>query len=257
MTEPPAKQTVLERVRAYVRAHPRLKQRLGFVRRLWQTWNHWFHPLRTANAYLRHHMRQNTGYVRGRLLDVGCGQKPYADLFQVACYIGIELPPGGQGVVDAYASGLALPFAAGAFDTVLSNEVLEHVPEPAQLLAEVSRVLRPGGHLVLTTPQTWGLHLVPHDYYRYTPFGLRYLAKKSGLEVVRVYPTTGFWVTFTQRFCDVLFYTNSQPNFPWWAEQVLRVPCALIQLLGVGLDKVFGQRGDTLDNVLVARRPGP
>jgi hypothetical protein len=123
------------------------------------------------------------------------------------------------------------------------------------MLAEAVRVLRPGGFQVLTTPQTWGLHHVPHDYYRYTPYGLRYLAEKNGLTVLAVYPTSGFWVTFTQRFCDMLFYTDGEPNFPGVVRQVLQVPCAGLQIGGRLLDRLAGRRGDTLDNVLIAQRP--
>jgi SAM-dependent methyltransferase len=222
------------------------------LRRLWQDW---FSPLRSANSHLRHCLRLNARYIRGRLLDVGCGSKPYADLFAVDWYIGIEVPPAGQGAVDVYASGLSMPFGDCVFDTVLSTEVLEHVPEPGLLIREAYRVLRPGGCLVLTTPQTWGLHHVPFDFYRFTPFGLEYLAVKNGFRVIGIYPTTGFWVTFTQRFCDVVFYTDGVPNFSGLTQQFIKIPLALIQASGILLDKIFGKRGDTLDNLMVAQRP--
>jgi len=226
------------------------------ARRLWTGWRRWFNPLRSANAALRGALQRNAGHVRGRLLDVGCGGKPYADLFgQVDRYVGIDVLPSGGGQQDVYASGLQLPFAAGVFDTVLSTEVLEHVPEPSQLIGEAYRVLRPGGCLVLTTPQTWGLHQIPHDYYRYTPFGLRYLAEKNGFTVLRLEPTTGFGVTFCQRFCDVVFYApDGRPNFTGLVGELVKVPLAMVQLLGAGFDKIIGQRGDTLDNLLIARR---
>ena len=60
----------------------------------------------------------------------------------------------------------------GAFDAVLFTQVLEHVPEPARVLAELHRILRPGGTLYLTAPLVWELHELPHDYYRYTSEGL-------------------------------------------------------------------------------------
>jgi SAM-dependent methyltransferase len=228
--------------------------RPGPARRLWQWWKRGLDPLRTANAFLRHHLRSNANYARGWLLDIGCGSKPYRDLFQVERYTGIDFPLTDQGAIDVYASGLSLPFASAVFDTVLSTEVLEHVPEPSQLMSEAYRVLRPGGYLLLTTPQTWGLHHVPHDFYRFTPFGLRYLAEKSGFNVIRVDPTTGFWVTFSQRLCDVIFYTDGVPNFSRPLQELVKIPLALIQIAGVGLDKIWGRRGDTLDNLLIAQR---
>src|SRR5262249_35442045 len=156
--------------------------------RVWHSLERLTNPLGVANWLIRENMRANANHISGRVLDVGCGLKPYAELFATDAYVGIELRPTREGIVDVLASALHLPFLDGAFDAVVSNQVLEHVPEPSQMLSEAFRVLRPGGYLLLTTPQTWGLHHVPHDYYRYTPFGLRYLAEKNGFQVAKVYP---------------------------------------------------------------------
>lgn len=59
-----------------------------------------------------------------------------------------------------------------AYDTVLCSEVLEHVGEPEAAVAEMARVLRPGGTLILSVPFLARLHEEPHDYYRYTEHGL-------------------------------------------------------------------------------------
>jgi SAM-dependent methyltransferase len=154
-----------------------------------------------------------------------------------------------------YARGwMALPVQDGVFHTVLCNQVLEHVTEPSKLMAEVARVLRPGGVVLLTTPQTWGLHLEPHDFYRYTEYGLRYLAEKSGLEVVEVIPTCGLSATLAQRIADTVVYT--EPNRrPPWLELSLSLLMAPVLMTGYGFDKLFGKRGDPLDHVLIARRP--
>ncbi len=154
-----------------------------------------------------------------------------------------------------WGDALALPLADRSADTVLCNQVLEHVPEPLQVLRETHRVLRPGGYLLLTTPQTWGLHLVPHDYFRYTQFGLRHLAAQAGFEILRVDPTSGFWATATQRLSDVIYNTYAT-SWPWYVSAaLLRIPCAVLVAGGLLLDRAFGKHGDTLDNVLVARKP--
>jgi SAM-dependent methyltransferase len=167
-------------------------------------------------------------------------------------YIGVDLPPNSQ--ADVYGDAMALPVQDGVFHTVLCNQVLEHVTEPSKLMAEVARVLRPGGVVLLTTPQTWGLHLEPHDFYRYTEYGLRYLAEKSGLEVVEVIPTCGLSATLAQRIADTVVYT--EPNRrPPWLELSLSLLMAPVLMTGYGFDKLFGKRGDPLDHVLIARRP--
>ncbi len=140
----------------------------------------------------------------GRLLDVGCGEKPFAHLFQphVREYIGIEYEPTflltetgrrARAAVDLTYDGKRLPFPDGDFDTVLSSQVLEHTPHPGDLVKEMGRVLRPGGLLLLSAPFSFRLHEEPHDYFRYTPHGLRQLCDAAGLEVEQVDPQGGLW----------------------------------------------------------------
>lgn len=213
----------------------------------------WTDPLHLARRLLRQAVMQHASFARGRMLDIGCGTKPYRDLFaQVEWNIGMELP--GNGSPDVFGDALRLPFRAEAFDTVLCNEVLEHVTEPSALIAEVTRVLKPGGHVLLTTPQTWGLHHEPHDFYRYTKYGLRYLAEHNGLIVVALAPTCGLWATVAQRIADTMVFTYAA-NWPRLASKLLGVALAPVLLVGYGMDKLFGLKGDTLDHILVASKP--
>jgi len=213
----------------------------------------WTNPLHIAQRSLQQALEQRAHYAHGWLLDVGCGAKPYTNVFNhVERYIALDLPSNAQ--VDVYGDGRALPFQDRTFDTVLCNEVLEHVPEPGRLMAEAARVLKPRGILLLTTPQTWGLHLEPHDFYRYTKYGLRYLAEKSGLEVIEVTPTCGLWATLAQRLADTVIYTYAFEHSRWTIK-VLQLLLAPVLMIGCGLDRLFGKRGDTLDHIMVARRP--
>jgi len=144
-------------------------------------------------------------YASGDLLDIGCGTKPYQELFEVDSYIGVDLPLSHDisrqdkkviarsRAIDVHGSALALPFSDSAFQTVVSFQVLEHVPEPQQMLSEIARVLKEGGTLILSTPQMWHLHEAPHDYYRYTKYGLIYLFRQSRLKLVEITPIAGFW----------------------------------------------------------------
>jgi SAM-dependent methyltransferase len=84
-----------------------------------------------------------------------------------------------------------LPFEDAAFDTVVLSDVLEHLAAPALLWSEMTRVLAPGGHVLLNTPFLYGIHEAPHDYARYTEFGLRRFAGQAGLEVVLLAPVGG------------------------------------------------------------------
>ncbi|HMQ34138.1 MAG TPA: class I SAM-dependent methyltransferase [Chloroflexaceae bacterium] len=214
----------------------------------------WLNPLHLARLKLREAVAARAHYASGRALDLGCGARPYMELFgHVEQYVGLDLPD--VPAADVHGDGQTLPFQSASFDTVLCNEVLEHVPEPARLLREAARVLRPGGVLLLTTPQTWGLHHEPHDFYRYTRYGLRHLAAQAGLEVLEVAPTSGLWATLAQRLADTVAHTYvRRPGT--LAYGLAMVGMAPVLLAGYALDALFGKRGDTLDNLLVARKAG-
>lgn len=124
--------------------------------------------------------------VRGTLLDLGAGNQPYRVWYerQVERSIAVDMvaAPG----LGALCSASRLPFADGTFDTVMATEVLEHVAEVDAAVAEVRRVLRPGGHFLATVPFVYPIHEAPYDFWRFTEHGLRALCDRHGLEVVEL-----------------------------------------------------------------------
>lgn len=148
----------------------------------------WLNPFYLARAGLRDAMVEFAPALKGRLLDVGCGSMPYRSLFSVGSYVGLDIDSAiarRRNVADHFYDGNVFPFADGSFDSVLCNQVLEHVFNPDQFLGEIARMLRPGGKLLLTVPFVWDEHEQPNDYARYSSFGLRALMEKQGLRVLR------------------------------------------------------------------------
>lgn len=137
---------------------------------------------------LENSLRHCSPYVRGKTLDVGCGMRPYEKTFfaGAAEYIGCDYLS-DRSRPDVVCSATDLTFPDQIFDTVVSTEVLEHVPEPQKAMNEMARVLKPGGHLVLSTPMYWPRHEVPYDFFRYPYDGMLHLVKTSGLELVRIF----------------------------------------------------------------------
>jgi SAM-dependent methyltransferase len=141
--------------------------------------------------------------ARGRLLDVGCGDKPYESIFTpyVTEYIGIEHEATFAATAasqsarkpDLVYDGTKLPFEDRTFDTVLNVQVLEHTPRPKELVLEMGRVLKDDGLLILSAPFQFRLHEQPHDYFRYSPHGLGVLCEAAGLELVDVLAQGSLW----------------------------------------------------------------
>lgn len=123
----------------------------------------------------------------GKVLDVGCGQKPYQHLFPNSEYVGLEIDSPHnreQKQADYFYDGNTFPFEDNSFTTIVCNQVLEHVFEPVHLLSEINRCLESGGKLLLTVPFVWDEHEAPQDFARYSSFGLRYLLEKGNFEIV-------------------------------------------------------------------------
>jgi SAM-dependent methyltransferase len=145
-------------------------------------------PFYFARKAIYKNIKFYSDYVKGITLDIGCGSKPYVDLFSTVQYIGIDLEKSGHNhsnsPVDIYYDGTKIPFGNEYFDSVVCFEVLEHVFNPDEFLKEANRVLKKGGSAVFTVPFIWDEHEQPYDFARYSSFGLKHIFEKNGFSVV-------------------------------------------------------------------------
>jgi SAM-dependent methyltransferase len=147
-----------------------------------------------------------------RVLDAGCGRGELLQDFARAGvpveYYGVDLgvgDPAWEFRVSAIADLHQLPFACDAFDKVVCSEVLEHVDEPERVFAELVRVLRPGGQLLIAVPFVWHTHQEPFDRYRFSRFALERLVHKYELDLESLQAAGGYFT--------VLRYLLSHPLF--------------------------------------------
>ena len=125
--------------------------------------------------------------LKGKILDVGCGSKPYIKLFTYEEYIGLDIDsPSSRatGKADHFYDGNAFPFNANEFDSLIC-QVLEHVFNPNAFISEINKVLKARGKLLLTVPFVWDEHEQPYDYARYSTFGLFSLLENNGFKVLK------------------------------------------------------------------------
>jgi SAM-dependent methyltransferase len=195
-----------------------------------------------------------------RLLDAGAGDSPYRKYFPQVSYVAVDFAATKYhqfDSIDAVCSLQALPFIDQSFDAVLCTEVLEHVPEPEKVLREFNRVIKPGGRVFITVPQSWEVHEAPYDYFRYTSFGLRSLLTRSGFDIVSVQPRGGFFMMLAQRMRHVPLYFTTVPVMrTGLGRRALRIVFMrmLVRLL-TSLDSIDKLKIDTIGYACVAVKP--
>jgi len=187
-----------------------------------------------------------------RVLDAGAGEGKYAKFFERQRYCGVDLAIGDDtwdyNRLDAVADLLHLPFPSGAFDACLNLVTLEHVSEPARALAEIGRVLKPGGRLLLAVPQDWEVHQAPHDFFRYTRYGVRHLLEQAGFADAHVIPAGGYFRLLSRRLLNGLQFFRGI----WFVPAALLLAPPALAL--PALDFLDRDRSFTLGYICTARK---
>jgi SAM-dependent methyltransferase len=220
--------------------------------------------------------------ARGRLLDVGCGEKPYESIFRpyVTEYIGVEYARTFEDTAsssrktgpDFYYDGKVLPFESQSFDTVISIQVLEHTPHPQVVLDEMARVVRKDGIVIVSVPFSFRLHEEPHDYFRYTPHGLRAMFEAAGLTVDEVRGQGDLWSVLGHKLNSYLAFrvahlgaigqamgklgheaTGKPERLRVWALPLVLPTMAMVSAASRVLDRVAPDGTETLSYLAIGR----
>jgi SAM-dependent methyltransferase len=191
-----------------------------------------------------------------RVLDAGAGEGQYRGCFARQRYCGVDLAVGDAAWdysrLNVVADLAALPFRAAAFDAAVHIVTIEHLPEPARALAEIGRAVGPGSLLLVAAPHEWEVHQAPHDYFRYTRYGLAYLLEKAGFEVLVMRPAGGYFRLLARRLLNGLqFFTGGLRWLGFIPAALLLVPPALILPFFDFLDR---DRNFTLGYICTARK---
>ena len=206
--------------------------------------------------YLYRDLRRWLGRLEGRVLDAGCGDKPYRAWFGggVTSYVGLDVVP-GPAVDIVVAPDERWPVPDSDVDVLLSSQVLEHVANLPHTLAEMRRVVRPGGTLVLSFPFIYNEHGAPFDYQRFTAH--RAVRLFEGFEVLEVRRQGGIGSTLAILALNWLEESSNRRRVLRFAKALLMplwvVVCLGMNMAGWLVDRL-DRSGAYYSNILVVFR---
>lgn len=215
-------------------------------------------PFFLARRALRRAIQRASANLEGALLDVGCGSMPYRALFATDTYIGLEIDSPqarARQMADFFYDGGRFPFENDRFGAVLCNQVLEHVFEPGAFLDEIGRVLAPGGKLLLTVPFVWDEHEQPHDFARYSSFGLKYLLEQRGFVIIEQHKLLAD-ISVIFQLLNAYIFKVTLSRFTVLNLLITALVLGPLSLLGWALGTLLPHNEDLfLDQLVVAAKP--
>jgi len=189
------------------------------------------------------YLNKYSSYYKGALYDLGCGEAPFKDFFlqYVDSYTGVDWTKTLHNSQADVVSDLnkKIELEDGIADTLISLSVMEHLCEPQVFLNESYRILKKDGYFVLQVPWQWWIHEAPHDYFRYTPYGLKYMFEKAGFQEINIEATSGFFTTWILKmnYFSLNFIRGPKP-IRWIIKGIFNVIWYLSQKASPYLDKL-------------------
>lgn len=214
-------------------------------------------PFYFARKGLLQHISSLAPQLKGKVLDIGCGTKPYQKYFASNEYIGMEIGTKKnlkKNIADVYYDGDRFPFEENSFESSLCTEVFEHIYNPNKFLDEVYRILKPNGTLLMTVPFVWDEHGQPYDFSRYSSFGIILLLKKHGFEILELRKSINDIRIIFQLINLYIYKKRIKANKYIDLLQTIIVMGPL-NILGSILGVILPQNDDLyLDNIILAKK---
>jgi len=132
-----------------------------------------------------------------KILDVGSHVSPYKKYFNQAQFSTLDIKQTKENPVDFVAdlNQKITSIKNNSFDCVICTQVIEHLTNPQMAFKEFKRILKPDGRLFLTTNFFYQIHMEPNDYFRFTKYGLKHLARLSGFKIKQITAQGGIFST--------------------------------------------------------------
>nr|WP_320166838.1 methyltransferase domain-containing protein [uncultured Methylophaga sp.] len=214
-------------------------------------------PFYFSRSALSNEMKRLITHLKGTVVDVGCGTRPYEESCLCDNYIGLEIDDGRDNSgknANFYYDGNVMPFENGSVDSVITSQVFEHVSDPAIFLKEINRILKLKGKLLMSVPFIWDEHEQPHDYLRYTSFGIKKTLQQYGFEIVEFRRTANNFSALAQMVAGYT-YKLFNSDSPYLNLLFIILFISPINIIGIILSKILPNNDDFyLDNVILARK---
>ncbi len=222
-----------------------------------------FHTAFWVHKRIRESVAAHAPLAHGVLLDVGCGLKPYKNIFApfVETYYGTEYnaDSGYRGNRADVASDAAfMPFADECVDTILCTEVLEHVADPERVVGEFARILKPGGIIITTAPFFYPIH-DEYDFFRYTDKGIAAMMQRHGLKIEKIEPLSGTGLTIAVMLNIYLFdigfmWTKWLYPFGLVLRPVLWILIFLLNCIGWLSEKIIPSKQMAFNHLTIGKK---
>ena len=224
------------------------------MQRIREYWIRWVREPWVVTRRFDHAIKQQASYIRGYLLDVGCGNKPFQDLFSqsIERYIGLDLPRDPPHCMDIIADAQNIPIATESMDAVLCTHVLVHIMNPQKAVLEMARVLKKDGILLLSARQMWHVY-TDQDFYRFTRSGLQLLTENARLEVIHSFGVCGL---FARIGAKIIYWLHSlnRKRIRWFTEIPIGLLILVVQALFYCLDRLIPTPKDPVYNIVLAKK---
>ncbi|SRR6266571_6143418 len=204
----------------------------------------------------------------GLCIDVGAGTAPYGrdaeKHLHVRSYVALDIVASES--TSVIGNAMEMPFRSGCAQFIVCFDVIQHVPESKALLAEVTRVLAPGGILLVTFPFNY-CECDVQDFRRWTLAGMEREITDQGLEVIRMEQRGGRFFAFACGLNWIAQHMVPGQRESWRARRstlgILRValvhlltmPTTALQWAMLGIDRLLPNKGCYMGGIAMAARP--
>lgn len=142
--------------------------------------------------------------------------------------------------IDIVSDIIAIPSPLGSYDAILCTEVIEHVPDPIAAIKEFSRLLKPGGELIMTAPFCSITHMAPYHYYTgFNRYFYEHHLRETGFHISEIVTNGDYSEYIGQELRRLLTMYDSVPTY-------IKISIAiLLRFLGLNRSRISG-KGDLL-----------